>query len=103
MQGIRDVYFFIDTLLEEFRAHSGNDGETPKMEAILGKDSTVPRFTGVQITKRALLCVRRLTAFVTAILQGVIKIDTAGDGRDVAQQSVVVAHAGIDALCVIRP
>src|SRR5436190_5138203 len=99
----REIEVFSNALIKKFEAHSGNDRKSPEMEAVLGKDCTVPRFTGVQITKRALLCVRRLTAFVTAILQGVIKIETAGDGRDVAQQSVVVAHAGIDALCVIRP
>src|SRR5206468_11755441 len=92
MQGIRDVYFFIDTLLEEFQAHSGNDGETPKMEAILGKDSTVPRFTGVQITKRSMLCVRRLTAFIVSILQRMIKINTACNSRDVVEQIIVVTH-----------
>src|SRR4026207_1073463 len=103
MQGIRDVYFFVDTLLQEFEAHPGNDGKTPKMETILGKKSTVPRFAGVQITKRTMLCAGRLTALIATILQRMIKIDTAGNGGDVAEQIVVVAHPRIETLCVVGP
>src|SRR3954471_14747895 len=103
MQGIRDVYLFTDTLLQEFQAHPGNDGKTSEFEPVLGKDSTVPRFTGVQITKLTMLCVRRLTSLIATILQRMIKIDTAGNGRDVAEQIIVVAHPRIETLCVIGP
>src|SRR6266496_221831 len=103
MQGIRDVYFFINTMLQEFEAHTRNDGKTSEMEAILSKDGPVPRFTGVQITKRTMLCARRLTSLIATILQRMIKIDTAGNGRDVVEQIVVVAHPRIETLCVIGP
>src|SRR5262249_46066799 len=102
MQWIRDIHFFIDTLLQEFQAHAGNNGKTPKMEAILSKDSTVPSFTGVEIPKHAMLCVRCLTPFVTPVLPRVIEIDAAGNGRDVVKQIVVVAHPRIETLCVGR-
>src|SRR5262245_40276630 len=103
MQRIRDVYFFIDTLLEEFQAHPGNNGKTSKMEPILGKDGTVPRFTGVQVTKHTMLCVRGLTAFVATVLQRVIEIDAAGNGGDVVEQLVIVAHPRIETFCVSGP
>src|SRR6266550_3933808 len=103
MQGIRDVYIFVGTLIEKFEAHPRNDGKTPKMEAIFGKNSAVPRFAGVQITKRTMLCIRRLTALIATILQRMIKIDTAGNGGDVAKQIVVVAHPRIETFCVIGP
>src|SRR4030095_1131338 len=103
MQGIRDVYFFIDALIEKFQAHPGNDGEPPEFEPILGRDRTVPSYTGVQITKRAVLCVWRLTTFITTILQRMIKIDAAGNSGDIVEQIVVVAHPRIEALCLVRP
>src|SRR5918996_643041 len=96
MQGIRDVYFLVDALLKKFQAHSRNDGKTPKFEPILGKEGTVPRFAGVQIPKRTVLCVRGLTAFVSPVLQCVIEIDAAGNGRDVVEQIVVVACPRIE-------
>ena len=83
MQRIRDVYFFVETLLEKFEAHSGNDGKTPKMEAILGKNGAVPGFTGVQITKHTGFCVRGLAALIATILQRMIEIDSAREGRNV--------------------
>src|SRR6266511_3347204 len=103
MQRIRDVYFLVDALLKEFQAHPGNDGKTSEMKAILGKNGAVPGFTGVQITKHTGLCVRRLTTFIATVLQRMIKIDTAGKGRDVVEQIVVVAHSRIETLCVVRP
>jgi hypothetical protein len=103
MQGIRDVYFFTDVLLEEFQTHPGNHGKTSEFEPVLGKDSAVPRFTCVQITKRTMLCVRSFTSLIATILQRMIKIDTTGNSRDVGQQIVVVAHPRIETLCVIGP
>src|SRR5215470_12131167 len=103
MQGIRDVHFFVDTLLKKFQTHPGNDRKTSKVEAILGEDSAVPCFTGVQITKHAMLCVRRGTAFVTSVLQRVVEIDAAGNGRDVVEQIVIVTQPRIETLYVVRP
>ena len=100
MQRIRDIYFFVDTLIEKFQAHAGNNGKTAEMEPILGKNGTVPCFAGVQITKHTMLCVRRLTAFVAPVLQRVIEIDAAGKRRDVVEQIVVVAHPRIETFCV---
>src|SRR4029453_12302380 len=103
MQRIRDVDFLVDTLLKKFQAHPGNDGKTPEMEAVFGKDRAVPSFTGVEIPKHAVFCVRRLTTFIATVLQCMIKIDTAGNGRDVAEQIVVVAYPRIETLCVVGP
>src|SRR4029453_8343543 len=103
MQRIRDVYFLVDTLLKKFQAHPGNDGKTSEMKAVFGKDSAVPCFTSVQITKHTVLGVRRRTAFVTPVLQRVIEIDATGNGRDVVEQIVVVAHPRIETLCVVGP
>jgi hypothetical protein len=44
MQGIRDVYFFADTLLQEFQAHPGNDGKTSEFEPVLGEKKHRPTF-----------------------------------------------------------
>src|SRR4029453_12508556 len=101
MQRIRNVYFFISALVEEFQAHPGNNGKTPEMDPIFSKDSAIPCFTRVQITKDTLFCLGRKTAFVAAVLQRVIEIDAAGDGGDVVEQVIVVASAGINTLCVV--
>src|SRR6187200_2113471 len=103
MQRIRDVYFFTDALLQEFQAHPGNDGKTSKFEPVLRKDRAVPRFTGVQITKLTMLRIRRFTSLIATILQRMIKIDTGGNGRNIAEQIVVVPHPRIEALRVISP
>src|SRR4030095_14709098 len=44
-------------------------------------------------------CVRRFAALVSAILQRMLEINSAGNRRDVIEQIVVVTNAGIDALC----
>ncbi len=87
MQGIRDVYFFINTLLQEFEAHPRDDGKTSKMETILSKDGPVPCFASIQITKCAVFRVRRVPAFIAAILKCVVEIDAVGKGRDVHEQT----------------
>src|SRR4029453_1811669 len=97
--GFCRVQLLVDTLIEKFQPHPGNDGQTPKMEAILGKNGAVPCFAGVQITQPATLCIGCFTALVGPVLQRVIEVDTAGNGRDVVEQIVVMTNAGIDALC----
>src|SRR5512132_1498381 len=69
------------------------------MEAILGKNGAVPCFAGVQITQPATLCIGCFTTLVGPVLQRVIEVDTAGNGRDVVEQIVVMTDAGINALC----
>src|SRR4029077_11047483 len=69
------------------------------MEAVFGKDRAVPRFASVQITKHAALRIRRKSTLVGPVLQRVIEVDTAGNGRDVVEQIVVMTDAGINALC----
>ena len=97
--GLCHVQLLVDTLIEKFQPHPGNDGQTPELEPVLGKNSAVPSFTGVQIAQHATLCIGCFTALVGPVLQRVIEVDTAGNGRDVVEQIVVMTDAGINALC----
>jgi len=95
MQRIRDIYFFVDTLIEKFQAHTGNNGKTAEMEPILGKmaPSMFRRcsdYEAYHALRPAFDRVRR------AGPARVIEIDATGKRRDVVEQIVVVAHPRIE-------
>ena len=95
---LRKVDLFIQARVDQLHPEARHDRETTKVETVLGEDGEIRRFALAQIAQHAVVGERRVAALVGALLERVVKINTAREGRSITRQLIVVPQARINAL-----